>query len=343
MKIALITDTHHGVKNDSPVIHDAYKKFLDEVYFPYLKENNITTQIHLGDLVDRRKYITGISLKRLSDDYIDRSISNYITTFLLVGNHDCYHKNTLIPNYITELFQKDESGFIKVIDSPETIVFDRTSILLLPWICKENHDEVFKAVDSSNSSIVLGHFEFSGFPHYKGHNAKDGMNPSLFNKFHKVISGHYHTRSHDKNIWYLGTPLDFTWQDYDDPKGFHVLDTSTLELTFIKNPYNIHKEIIYSDDLIYNEEDVLDKIIRIKIIDEYTPSKLDAFISFVSDHAYQYIILDYTKTREIIIENDEEIRISDTLDIMKKALDSKNDNILEGLINEIYSEAINLK
>ena len=57
MKIALLADTHFGARNDSPAFSKYFFKFYDEVFFPYLKENNITTLIHLGDIVDRRKFI----------------------------------------------------------------------------------------------------------------------------------------------------------------------------------------------------------------------------------------------------------------------------------------------
>ena len=53
MKIALITDTHWGVRNDSSTFIEYYRKFYNETFFPYLKENDISTIIHLGDIVDR--------------------------------------------------------------------------------------------------------------------------------------------------------------------------------------------------------------------------------------------------------------------------------------------------
>ena len=57
MKIAILNDTHFGARNDSLIFDDYFHKFYDEVFFPYLKEHNIKTLIHLGDIVDRRKYI----------------------------------------------------------------------------------------------------------------------------------------------------------------------------------------------------------------------------------------------------------------------------------------------
>ena len=57
MKIALLNDTHFGVRNDSMIFDDFLHKFYEEVFFPYLEKHNIKTLIHLGDVVDRRKYI----------------------------------------------------------------------------------------------------------------------------------------------------------------------------------------------------------------------------------------------------------------------------------------------
>ena len=51
MKIALLNDTHFGVRNDSMIFDDFLHKFYEEVFFPYLDEHNIKTLIHLGDVV----------------------------------------------------------------------------------------------------------------------------------------------------------------------------------------------------------------------------------------------------------------------------------------------------
>ena len=57
MKIALLNDTHFGCRNDSPAFMEYQNKFYDNIFFPYLIENNIKYLIHLGDVVDRRKFI----------------------------------------------------------------------------------------------------------------------------------------------------------------------------------------------------------------------------------------------------------------------------------------------
>ena len=52
MKIALLNDTHFGARNDSTIFDDFFHKFYNDIFFPYLKEHNIKTLIHLGDIVD---------------------------------------------------------------------------------------------------------------------------------------------------------------------------------------------------------------------------------------------------------------------------------------------------
>ena len=47
MKIALLNDTHFGCRNDNPAFITYQNKFYDEVFFPYLIANNITTLVQL--------------------------------------------------------------------------------------------------------------------------------------------------------------------------------------------------------------------------------------------------------------------------------------------------------
>ena len=51
MKIAVINDTHCGIRNSSEVFLDNSAKFWDEIFFPYCKKNNITQILHLGDFL----------------------------------------------------------------------------------------------------------------------------------------------------------------------------------------------------------------------------------------------------------------------------------------------------
>ena len=56
MRLAIINDSHFGVRNDSPLFLEYSLKFFESIFFPYLEANGINTVIHMGDLLDRRKY-----------------------------------------------------------------------------------------------------------------------------------------------------------------------------------------------------------------------------------------------------------------------------------------------
>ena len=63
MKVAIITDTHYGARKNSKLFHDYFEKFYNEIFFPKLEEEGITTVIHMGDCFDSRK---GVDFRALA-------------------------------------------------------------------------------------------------------------------------------------------------------------------------------------------------------------------------------------------------------------------------------------
>ena len=94
MKIALINDTHWGARNDSPAFIDYFNRFYNEIFFPYLQQNNINTIVHLGDVVDRRKFINHNTAHNFKLNFWDKIDLLNIDTHVIIGNHDTYYKNT---------------------------------------------------------------------------------------------------------------------------------------------------------------------------------------------------------------------------------------------------------
>ena len=119
----------------------------------------------------------------------------------ITGNHDAYYKNTNKVNS-PELLLKDYDNIITY-SKPTEINIGGLDILLLPWINSENFEESKEFIDNSKSKIAMGHLEINGFKATRGHMMEDGMDVSLFSKFEKVYSGHFHTRSTDGKIYYL--------------------------------------------------------------------------------------------------------------------------------------------
>lgn len=272
MKIALLNDTHFGCRNDSPAFIEFQNKFYNEVFFPYLQENNINTLIHLGDVVDRRKFINHNTAHNFKQVFWNKLDDMNIDTHIIIGNHDTYYKNTNVVNAMQNL---NLSKNCKVYTSAVTVEFDNLPILFIPWICDDNQAESIKTIESTEAVIAMGHLEIKGFEMHNGHMNEHGLEKSMFKRFEKVLSGHFHKKSDDGHIYYLGTQYEITWSDFNCPKGFHVFDTDTRELTRIENPNHIFKKIVYNDkDINYDELD----------IKEYDKCFLKLFISNKTDN-----------------------------------------------------------
>jgi len=245
MKLLLWTDTHAGARSDSTIFNDYFIKFYQEVFFPYIKENNITHTIHLGDVFDRRKYVNFLTLNSWRRNIFE-PLNKLCKTLILQGNHDIYYKDTNEVDSLGELFLPYEN--IQIINKPTEVEFDGTKILLMPWVLDSGEDDCREMLANSKAPILFGHFDITSFSFHRGITNTDiGFAPEEFENFSVVCSGHYHHRSNKGNIHYLGTPYEIDWHDCEDPKGFHIFDTSTHRLKFIENPLQMHHKVLYDD------------------------------------------------------------------------------------------------
>jgi DNA repair exonuclease SbcCD nuclease subunit len=351
MKIAIITDTHWGVRNDHQAFLDNNKKFLDDIFFPYIDDHSIVDVIHLGDLVDRRKYLNINTAKRLRDDFIRPLHSRGIRIHLTIGNHDTYYKNTNSVNSIREFYKDD----FTIYEQAETVEFDGVPILLMPWICDDNRDHALESIRTTNAQICMGHLELSGFEMYRGSPLSHGDDPSLFNRFDLVCSGHYHRRSTSGNIHYLGSHAEFTWSDYDDPKGFHILDTETREMAFIENPYHMFRKMWYNDKDKSTEE-VLERdfskyagsYVKLIVTNKDNPFNFDLFTSKLYEAGpIEVTIVEDHRNMDAISEADLINETEDTLTILSKYIKTIESNVdnerLDKLMRSLYTEALQME
>lgn len=354
MRIALITDTHYGVRNDSPVFHDYFRRALEDSFFPYLEREGIKTVIHLGDLVDRRKYVNFVTARRLRTDFLDRLRDRNIDCHIIVGNHDVTYKNTNEINALDELVVGKYPN-ISVYTSPKTVEFDGTPVLLLPWICEENYKESMDAIKDTPAQIVMGHLELNGFEMFKGSISDHGMDHKLFDRFDVVCSGHYHHKSDTGNIHYLGAFAEYTWSDFDDPRGFHVLDTGRRELTFIQNPYKMFYKIWYDDtdktaaQIIQNAQtDVSSKMVKVIVKNKTNPYFFDLFIDNLEKAGpYDLQVVEDHLNLNLVEDEDLVDEAEDTLSVCRKYIGQLNLNVdqkkLERVITNLYSEALQVE
>ena len=349
MKVAIITDQHFGARNDSIAFLDFFEKFYDNTFFTTLDANGINTVLVLGDTFDRRKYVNFYALDRAKKMFFDKLEERGIRVHMLAGNHDTYYKNTNEVNSPDLLLV--EYGNIDVISKPETIVIDGTSICMMPWICPENYQESLDHIKNTKAEICMGHFEIAGFAMYRGMESHDGLAKETFEKFDLVFSGHYHHRSSDKHIHYLGNPYELTWQDYNDPRGFHLFDLSTRELEFICNPYRMFERIEYND----KDQDPIDldvielaqKYVKLVVVNKTDFYKFDKFIQKLYNKGCHEIKIIEDMSEFQDGEIGEEINLEDTLSVLSHYVDSIETDVdkehIKTYMRTLYTEAVNIE
>ena len=353
-KVVIITDQHFGARNDSTHFLDYYEKFYKETFFRTLDKHGITTVLILGDTFDRRKYVNFFTLKKTKEIFFDEIAKRNIQVYMLAGNHDTYFKNTNNVNSVRLLL--NEYTNIEVIDHPTTIEVSGTSICMLPWICPENFDASMKIIEQTSADICMGHLEIAGFAMNRGIPNYEGLSRDIFKRFDMVFSGHYHHRSQSDNIRYLGNPYELTWQDYNDPRGFHLFDLSNRQLEFIENPNVMFHRITYDD-----KENTITEItnknltkytgtyVKVVVLNKTNPYLFDKFMS----NLYNVNPIDITIVEDIIdltegLDDDIVNQAEDTISIINKFVDGiKEEHIdndkLKTVLKELYIEALNLE
>ncbi len=341
-KILLITDQHFGVRNDSQYYVSKYRTFYEGTVLPYIDKHKIDTIICLGDTFDRRKYVNFHSLDAAKEMWFDPLRERGVHMYMLIGNHDIYYKNTLRVNS-PELLLSEYSN-IDVVSNPRELSISGCDFLLLPWICDENRAESLKSIEESTAGICLGHLELNGFEAVPGHTMEHGDDPSIFDKFDLVCSGHFHMKSRKKNIQYLGNPYQLYWNDYGQERGFHVINTSSKRLSFVKNPNKMFHKIIYKDSetskINYNElegcyvklivETKEDQVCFDKILKKINESNV-ADLKIIED---QFVYLE---------DIDDSMETEDTLAILQKCVSEiDNKDEIFAILKSLYVEALRI-
>ena len=340
MKIAIINDTHFGARNDHQLFLDHFLTFFEDVFFPYIKKNNITTVFHLGDLMDRRKFVNFNTLYNVRRRFFDR-MKDLADMHMIVGNHDTYYKNTNEVNSAKELFQEYDNFYLY--ETAQDIILDNTKFCMVPWICEDNKEEVLSCISNSNANILCGHLELNGYEVARGIRHIGGMDDNVFKKFELVLSGHFHNKSTGNNVYYLGTQYQITFSDEGDIKGFHVFDTETMELEFVENKermfYNISTAEKFSDYSFLKDKYV--KLIVNKYSDRAEVDSMIYAIELVNPYDLTVIedmSVDCSDEDGLDLSKDTITIINEEIDLLELDIDKGN---LKKISNEVYLEALN--
>ncbi len=344
MKIAIITDQHFGARKNSKLFHDYFLKFYNDIFFPEIEKRGIDTIIDMGDTFDNRKGIDFAALKWAKDNYYDKLTSYTIHT--IVGNHTAYYKNTNEVNAIDLLLR--EYPNITCYSETTEITFDKLKTLLIPWICKENEEETFKRIKASKAKVGFGHLELNGFTATRGHVMMNGYEVDIYDKFAKVFTGHYHTRSDNGKVYYLGNPYEMFANDTEDARGFHIFDTETLETEEIRNPYRMFFNLYYDDDnaQTFDARQYQDKIVKLFVKKKTYPKKFEKFVDklYAANVAELRIVENFNDVNDKI--DDTDIESEDTISLLNRYVEETqttlNKSQIQSLIQEVYKEACEL-
>ena len=356
MKIAIITDTHWGARNDSQAFTNYFVKFYEDIFFPELLERDISTVIHMGDIVDRRKFINYKTLYQMRHNFFDQCWDRYLNLHMIIGNHDTFFKNTNDVNSMDCLRmmrsggEGDGGGMVTVYHDPTEVVFDGTKVFFQPWICPENKEQSLYAISKTDAQILFGHLEVQGFEMHLGAINYEGLSPKVFEKFEYAFSGHFHHKSDNGNVYYLGNPYQITWSDYKDPRGFHIFDTETRELEFIQNPYEMFYKIYYDEERDWTSLEKIENedyskyegcYVKVVVVNKKNPFWLDTLLDKLYSANVEDISVVENFHDDIDLEDEVIDEAEDTVTILSKYVNSLNiddkqelDNLLVSLYNE---------
>ena len=344
MKVLLIGDTHFGASNSSDYFLKYQEKYFERL-LKYMLDNDIHHMIHLGDLYDNRKSIYIRTLKMSTKFFTNAFNRDDMNVWIIIGNHDTVYKNTVELNTVRELLYWTR---FHIVDKPEDVMIGNASFLLVPWICDSNIIECMEAINNSPSEFCAGHFEIEGFQYILGAKSTSGLNREVFSRFDTTFSGHYHAGSYANGIYYVGSPYELTWADYNDKKRVLVLDTETKK---VQSVTSVSKPIFYKIQKWNPDIDIeryRNKIVKVHIDDTVDRYPFDKWFTQLMSVAYRATIVE----NSVILDETEEIDVSmtkDTLHLLFEYVDSvygqEDEATIEGikrLVKSTYQEACSL-
>ena len=193
----------------------------------------------------------------------------------------------------------------------------------------------------------MGHLELNGFRAHRGCVMDHGHAGELYSEFTKVFSGHYHTRSDDGRIYYLGNPYEMFWNDVDDQRGFAIFDTETLEHFHVDNPYRIFYNVYYNDTphQLFDASEYENKIIKVIVRQKTSIKNFEKFV----DKLYDVGVADLKIVENFVLQDPEEFEVfesEDTISILDRYIREAEINLdkskLQNIMRATYQEACEL-
>jgi DNA repair exonuclease SbcCD nuclease subunit len=266
-KIAIFSDLHIGVHQDSKFWHDISLDWA-KWYIGDLKDKGIEDIVFCGDYFHTRDEVNvdtlhfGTKLLELFNDF---------NVVMLVGNHDCYLKDS---SEVNSIAQYKNWANITIIDTPLSVKEYGKSLNFIPWGIKL--DGIPK------SDITFGHFEIQLFRMNSFALCDDGfLAEEILEKSPLIFSGHFHLKDEKEygngKIIYVGNPFQMDFNDAGTEKGYYTIDLESGETEFTKNTKSPKHFNFKLSDLI-SEKTITDSI-KEKFSNNFIKLKIDRRIT----------------------------------------------------------------
>jgi DNA repair exonuclease SbcCD nuclease subunit len=277
MSKALIwSDLHiHAHKDRIDRLHDCLD-VLDWV-FRTAAEKDCDNIFFLGDLFHERAKIDVLNylrtfevfMKHMIDDAAERQM------YLLVGNHDMYHKErwdinsvkpfSAIPNvHIIQVPLSINVGGRRIDWLPHT----ENPIKELAKLKKDGAGDILFAHIAVNGALTNTFYGVRSDVIVEYDNDMVQVDPTIFDDWSMTMLGHYHgAQKLSEKSEYVGSPLQLSYGEAFQQKHLIVLDLETLEKEYIINDFSPKHLIVSQQDIENRAYDFNGQFVRITVPD----------------------------------------------------------------------------
>lgn len=361
-KILFLGDTHFGLKKSSLEFFENQLVFFEKQVFPYMKKHKIKYIWQFGDFFDHRTSTDIRMIKNLRQRIFDYIQKEGIIMYSLIGNHDIYYRESRDVSLIEHFQDLYPDNFILFRDR-ETMQINGQDVFVLPWITNK---DTLEPSELKNKDYIFGHLEIRNFTVVKGHvDGTSKLTPEFFEKAFSVkgvFSGHYHIKSTDGLIYYLGTPYQLNWSDYDEQKGFYIWDEQqNLEFfpneyskKFVKLKYNDEAEKplevsgLFEEPVFYTFDEFNQNISIIKnhdlkfFVNKAEDNKFDEYLYVLKENKINFTLINNQMVSVLIETNyveeeGEELDTESTRDLITKTIKDNRPDLVP-LINNLFTE-----
>lgn len=292
-KALVFSDLHlHSHKDKVDRLQDCLN-VLDWV-FRVAVERKVDYIFFLGDLFHERIKIDTMNYIRTFEVFMKHLIEDAanIDVYLLVGNHDMYHKERWDVNSVKPL---NAIPRVTVIQKPTQIELGGRKIDWLPHT-DNPIKELNKMKKEGIGDILFSHLAVNGATLNVCYGTKAdviveydnemvAVDSNIFDDWKLTMLGHYHgAQQLSPTAEYVGSPLELTFGEAFQQKHLIILDLETLEKEYVVNDFSPKHLIVTPQDIQHECYSLDGNFIRVAIDSLSSKEVIDLKRSITQNH-----------------------------------------------------------